>query len=180
MSILDWLLIKPQPQPSHTRTFLEPYDFNQALEITVAERFQICIDRVEKYFENADDPLVMPDGATTEELTDLEHELGIALPPEYAQFLRRWRYFDIDDGQAIYGLGVNKPWLSTDHRHPYRYLVFGDYWSQSDGDQLMFDLNEPDFPVVVYLHDHGPLIEYFAPSFSLALWRIVHERYCER
>jgi hypothetical protein len=28
---------------------------------------------------------------------------------------------------------------------------------------------------VAYLHEHGPLIEDYAPSFSLALWRLVSE-----
>jgi hypothetical protein len=43
------------------------------------------------------------------------------------------------------------------------------------GDQLMFDLSKPAQPVVAYLHEHGPRIELFAPSFSLALWRLVSD-----
>jgi hypothetical protein len=39
----------------------------------------------------------------------------------------------------------------------------------------MFDLTDPARPVVAYLHEHGPLFENYAPSFSLALWRLVHE-----
>jgi hypothetical protein len=39
----------------------------------------------------------------------------------------------------------------------------------------MFDLDDPSTSVVAYLHEHGPLIENYAPSFSLALWRLVSE-----
>jgi hypothetical protein len=64
--------------------------------------------------------------------------------------------------------------MSKNHRAPFRYLVFADYWQYADGDHLMFDLNDEAIPVVAHLHEHW-LIEYFAPSFSLALWRMVHE-----
>jgi hypothetical protein len=30
-------------------------------------------------------------------------------------------------------------------------------------------------PVVAYLHQHGPSFERYAPSFSLALWRMLNE-----
>jgi hypothetical protein len=53
--------------------------------------------------------------------------------------------------------------------------VFGHYWRYADGDQLLFDLDDPATPVVAYLHEHGPLYEQYAPSFSLALWRMVNE-----
>jgi hypothetical protein len=39
----------------------------------------------------------------------------------------------------------------------------------------MFDLSEPGTPVIAYLHEHGPLFEIYALSFSFALWRLVHE-----
>ena len=39
----------------------------------------------------------------------------------------------------------------------------------------MFDLGEAGGAVVAYLHERGPLYESFAPTFSLALWRMVHE-----
>jgi hypothetical protein len=54
--------------------------------------------------------------------------------------------------------------------------VFANYWPFADGDQLMFDLSDPSHPVVAYLHDYGPLYEAHAPSFSLALWRLVFEK----
>ena len=110
--------------------------------------------------------------------------MGITLPSEYARFLHQWRYLDIYGGVNVWGFGyegvsIGSPWLSEEHKAPYKYLVFGDYWHYADGDQMMFDLNTPEQPVVAFLHDSGPkgpLIEYFAPSFSLALWRIVDER----
>ena len=67
------------------------------------------------------------------------------------------------------------PWVSEQHRTGEKYLVFANYWRYADGDQLMFDLSGPSQPVVAYLHEHGPLFKFDAPSFSLALWRLVHE-----
>ena len=66
-------------------------------------------------------------------------------------------------------------WLSDDHMPNRRLLVFGAFWRFADGDQLLIDLDDPTFPVIAYLHEHGPLFERYAPSFSLALWRLVHE-----
>jgi hypothetical protein len=54
-------------------------------------------------------------------------------------------------------------------------LVFADYWGYADGDQLLFELGDPEEAVYPYLHEYGPLYEAFAPSFSTALWRMVEE-----
>ncbi len=119
--------------------------------------------------------------ATEEELSDLEDQLGASLPKEYRSFLSTCRYLKIDDGIEIGGFDHNgvyvteMPWISEEHRPGKKYLVFADYWQYADGDQLMFDLSEKDLPVIAYLHEHGPLFEFYAPSFSLALWRLVHE-----
>jgi hypothetical protein len=70
---------------------------------------------------------------------------------------------------------VAHPWISTEHCSDRRYLVFGELWQFADGDDLMFDLSDPSTPVVLYLHEHGPSFERYAPSLSLALWRMVSE-----
>lgn len=93
--------------------------------------------------------------------------------------LRKARYVAIDDGLTVWGLphkgiGIGTPWISDEHMKGFSYLVFGYYWRFADGDQLMIDLNDPSLPIVAYLHEY-PAVEYFAPSFSLALWRMVHE-----
>jgi hypothetical protein len=91
------------------------------------------------------------------------------------------RYLLLGDGMNIGGLdhdGVHHAehlWVSTEHAPDVKYLVFGAYWAHADGDQLMFDLSKPTQPIVAYLHEHGPRIEPFAPSFSLALWRLVSD-----
>ena len=73
-------------------------------------------------------------------------------------------------------LGTKGARLTCHVTLPGRFLVFGDCWRFADGDQLMFRLDTPDCPVVLYLHeDRPPTVEPFAPSFSLALWRMVHE-----
>jgi hypothetical protein len=54
--------------------------------------------------------------------------------------------------------------------------MLGDYWRYADGDQLVMPLSGEKNKVFLYLHEHGPNIEEFAPSFSLALWRTAHEK----
>lgn len=171
---------------SHTKSFLKPYNFNDALSLSPDERCQICVERIEEeYTRNGlgcweEVPMVPPIGATQQELEHLESAIGFSLPPEYAQFLRSWCYLNVTaSGLCVWGtnykgIGMGTPWVSENHRTPCKYLVFADYWNFADGDQLMFDLNDNKTPVVAYLHEHN-LIEYFAPSFSLALWRMTHE-----
>jgi hypothetical protein len=126
-------------------------------------------------------PCVPSTGASEDELQQMESELGIPLPSEYRQFLATCRYLKLEDGTEIGGFDYNglfvvqSPWVSDQHRSGVQYLVFANYWRYADGDQLMFDLSDPTYPVVAYLHEHGPLYEAYAPSFSLALWRLVHE-----
>ena len=211
MGIFDRIFGKSEAiednEPSYTTTLLESYDFTDALALTLEERFNSCIKRIENFHRQIGYPapsardagcvlvemdeagsqishLQLPEppipstGTTQSEIEKFEGRLGITLPTEYSQFLRLWRYLDIYDGYRIWppdspNLKDLTPYISGDHRPPYKYLLFGDYWNFADGDGLMFDLNTPQSPVVLYLHDYGPLIEYFAPSFSLALWRIV-------
>jgi len=58
---------------------------------------------------------------------------------------------------------------------PGAFLAIGDYWRFADGDQLLLALDDSEQPVMAYFHEHEPRIEYFAPSVSLALWRLTHE-----
>jgi len=172
---------------SHTSKVVPVFDFSQAITLPLMDRYRICLERARqmvvenRYQSHSDFPCVPDVGATNEELRSFETKFGITLPDEYRQFLSICRYLKIDDGREIGGLdhdGVyytEIPWVSDAHRPGVNYLVFANYWCYADGDQLMFDLTEPQVPVVVYLHEHGPLYEYFAPSFSLALWRLVHE-----
>jgi hypothetical protein len=171
---------------SHTKSFLKPFNFDAALQLSPMERCKICVAYAErKYQRNGlgwweDIPMIPPVGANPQELEHWIKVLGFVFPIEYYEFLLQWCYLNIEpSGLSVWGtnykgVGIGSPWVSLKHRVPYRYLVFGDYWRHADGDQLMFDLNDNAIPVVVYLHELG-LIEYFAPSFSLALWRLVHE-----
>jgi hypothetical protein len=99
------------------------------------------------------------------------------------QFLEQWRYLVIDDGRKIYGFdhdGVylsSRPWISHEHSEDNACLVIGDCFQYADGDQLIVRVSggKCDQPVLLYLHEAGPKTEVLAPSFSLALWRLVHE-----
>lgn len=171
----------------HSNTVIQPYDFSEAQPLSVSERFSRSLEKArERVAENeyqtaSKFPCVPTFGATEEELTILESNLGTSLPEEYRAFLSRCRYLKIDDAIEIGGLDYNgqyftePPWVSDAHRPAVQYLIFGNYWRFADGDQLMFDLTDPNRPVIAYLHEHGPLYELYAPSFSLALWRLVNE-----
>lgn len=165
---------------------IEDFDFTEALRLAPLDRMRgaVALARQRLIDQGAIGYFMIPPipdhGATEAELRDLELRVGTRLPDEYAAFLRSWRYLIIDDGYQIWGLdhegvSIGWPWLSDQHLAGHRYLVFGHYWRYADGDQLLFDLDDPATPVLAYLHEHGPSFEHYAPSFSLALWRALNE-----
>lgn len=171
---------------TRSKKVLPPFDFSQAIDLPLSERFELSLQVARELIEASDyqafsDFPCLPKGASEAEVSELEELLGSPLPREYRLFLKMSRYLKIDDGIEVGGLdheGISvteSPWISDQHREGVEYLVFANYWCYADGDQLMFDLSEPDCPVVAYLHEHGPLFEDYAPSFSLALWRLMHE-----
>jgi hypothetical protein len=172
----------------YTNDVVPLYDFGPASELTLAARFARSLEVARSiaaangYQSFSDFPCVPDFGASADELSNLESKIGLALPLEYREFLAVCRYLRIEDGCEIGGLDYNgvyvtqKPWVSRVHDANLRYLVFANYWRYADGDQLMFDLSDDCYSVIAYLHEHGPLYELYAPSFSLALWRLVHEK----
>jgi hypothetical protein len=169
---------------AHSNEVVPPFDFAAALRLSPDERMRRCVDRVrarhlsEGQWDLFGLPPVPDAGAGEDELRRLESQLGVPLPAEYRAFLGRWRYLVLDDGLRVWGfphggVSVGGPWVSDEHRAGVRYLVFADFWGYADGDQLLFEVGAVGQPVVAYLHEHGPLFETFAPSFSLALWRMV-------
>jgi hypothetical protein len=160
----------------HSNRIIEPFDFADALRLPFDERMRTCVSQVEERLTDRGlldifgVPPIPSGGATGVELNKIRLGIDGFLPTEYATFLFHWRYLILDDGYRVWGLdhegvSIGWPWLSDQHRIGHRYLVFGDYWRYADGDQLMFDLNDPSTPVVAYLHEHGPLFEAYAPSF---------------
>jgi hypothetical protein len=172
-----------------SQAVLPVYDFSDALALSVQARLNHCVEEL-RWQANIwqqrwvdDVPPVPPSGALSEKLNHLEQQNETVLPAEYRDFLRLCRYVDLGNGIKIGGIshedvnGVsdcNEPWLSDDHSANSAYWVIGDCWRYADGDQLLISVHSPI--VALYLHEYGPLIEPFAPSFSLALWRIIHER----
>ena len=162
---------------------LPPFDFVPALAMSPHMRVQHARTTAIAHLHATgyvDDPAysaIARRGASAEECASLERD--VVLPIEYRAFLLRWGALWIGTGRSIWGVhagGIgDRPWRSTKHRPPYQYLVCGDYWMYGDGDQLMIDLNTPEQPFVVYLHEWDRQIAWFAPSFSLALWRLVFE-----
>lgn len=170
---------------THSSKVVPAFDFSEPLRMSLAERLDSCLVRARELAKSYQSfsryPCVSERGGTESELAAVESAIGRPLPPEYRAFLSRCRYLKITDGLEVGGLDhdgryvTERPWLSGNHRPGVEYLVFANYWAYADGDQLMFDMTDPACPVVAYLHEHGPLFEAFAPSFSLALWRLVHE-----
>jgi hypothetical protein len=166
---------------------LPDFDFSPAHELTCEDRFAAVLDTARSLvarngYQGFSDFSCIPDtGATTDELAALETELGIPLPTEYRQFLMMARYIKIDDGCEIGGLDANgvyvteRPWISDQHKRGHKYLVLANYWMYADGDQMLIDVADLNGPVYAYLHEHAGLIESYAPSFSLAAWRLVNE-----
>ena len=169
------------------RPVLPSYDFAESLSLTCEERLQRSVETIrgqlisEGRSDIDDIPPVPATGASSSELQRLEAGLGITLPAEYRACLARWRYLDLGTGLQVWGLdhegvSIGSPWVSQEHRQGSRLLVFGNYWNYADGDQLYFDVDDPTESVYVYLHAHGPAYEFFSPSFSTGLWRMVHEQ----
>jgi hypothetical protein len=173
---------------STTNRYVPRYDFREAEALSVEARFAESVSTARRLLAKSRYQTIctfpcIPGGASESELQHLQSKLSVPLPEEYRLFLAQHRYLKLDDGCEIGGLdhdglGVTEGiWLSSEHRANVSYLVFAAYWRYADGDQLMFDLSEENQPVVAYLHEHGPAFELYAPSFSLAVWRLVHERF---
>ncbi len=170
---------------SFTRDVLPEFDFSEAATLSVAGRISHSIEKARELAANypifGTAPAVSTAGATKEELDELNVKLDGNLDSELRQFHSSCRFLCIDDGLSIGGFDHNgtyptEPhWISNEHSAGNKYLVFGAYWRYADGDQLLIDLDDPKRPVVAYLHEHGPLFEYYAPTFSFALWRMTHE-----
>jgi len=169
----------------YTNRIVPRIDFSPVAELPVNAVLDICLRRIrtlvaplQQFFP---EPMLPEPGGSDGEIAALERELDFSLPSDYRAFLRRARWAVLDDGVQVWGLDLNGAsygeslWISDQHHQSHRFLVFGYYWAYADGDQLLIPVDDPDHPVVLYLHEHGPLFEYFAPSFSLALWRLVQE-----
>ncbi|HEX8231489.1 MAG TPA: SMI1/KNR4 family protein [Chloroflexia bacterium] len=168
---------------------LPPFDFSEPLGLTVMQRMERAVGTVKarheatEYDKYNNYPSVPPLGATDLELTELQHQLGVEFPAEYTEFLRHWRYVDIGTGLNIYGLDyadfhpTAPVWVSDEHMEGSSCLVIADCFQYADGDQLLVPIHGRmgQEAVLLYLHEDGPKFEVFAPSFSLALWRLVFE-----
>ena len=171
----------------YSNNVIAPFDFSIALTLDVEERVDRSIHAARKhvaasgYQAVTEFQCVPTSGATACELDILESELGIVLPAEYRLFLSKCRYLKLGDECEVGGVprkGVfsTEPlWVSHQHETSTELLVFAKFSEFADGDQLLIDLSDSSYSVVAYLHEHGPAIEFYAPSFSLALWRLVHQ-----
>jgi hypothetical protein len=165
------------------------FDFAQALALSPRERLQHAIGQLRRWHQLTDYesscffPPIPSDGAAQAELDDLEAELEITLPTDYRLLLSMWVYIDVDPMRIIWGVrheGIyitDHPWAADSYPVPGTYLVIGMYrrFASSDSDHLVIKLDAPEQPVLVYLHERGPSLEFYAPNVSLALWRMVHE-----
>src|SRR5690348_2321764 len=113
---------------------LPSFDFTPAAGLSVEQRFALAVEAIgQKHqrtsYPNYSDelgeiPAIPPSGATAEEISRLEQNIGNPLPLEYHAFLKRWRYLDVADGCHIWGLDwqgtypYGSPWMSSEHTAP--------------------------------------------------------------
>lgn len=157
---------------------LPAYDFSEALPLSTTQRIEQAVEVLQERARAThallgEEPLPPRTGMTEDELAALQEEIGAPIPAEYADFLRRWRQID---GEPSYEICGQTAWATDEDFAAKPYLVIGNYFRYADGDALMMPLAEDSGEVVLYLHEEGPKMETFAPSFSLALWRMAHEK----
>ena len=89
-----------------------PFDFGEALGMTVVERMEQAVEDLRElcgrkgYGDkwNGIMPVIPTRGGSEEEIEKLEASLEFALPAEYKEFLRRWRYLEVGPGVSIGGI----------------------------------------------------------------------------
>jgi hypothetical protein len=157
---------------------LPVYDFSEALLLSVMQRLEQSVEILQEQARAThavlgEEPLPPQTGLSEDELAALQEQIGAPIPTEYADFLRYSRQLDGEPGFDICG---QTAWPTDEDFATKPYLVIGNYYRYADGDALMMPLAEDSEEVVLYLHEDGPKMETFAPSFSLALWRMAHEK----
>jgi len=172
---------------NYSNDILDWFDLSEAIDLAPAERLDRSLQQIRSTAHiDSEELFGMPTlpgiGASALEIEKLEVDSGITLLEEYRAFLRRERYLQIDPSLQIWGFDWNgvtigSPWLSGQHHREIEFVVFGHYFRYADGDQLLYEAGNPDSPIILYLHEHGPLFEFFAPSFSFALWRLAFETF---
>jgi len=154
-------------------------------EQTLAEaRIDEAIRRIARFHKECDyqrlvDIPLIPPPASEQEIETLEVQLGCSLPAEYRMVLNRCKYLFIFEGYRIWGIdgpgqrpGIER-WEGRDC------LVFGDYWRDADGDNLVLDLDSPPKSSILVWHHDEASYEFLAPSLSVALCKIVDELFPE-
>ncbi len=160
-----------------SESVLPPYDFSEALALPITERFEQSVAILQKH-EQAEmvirGEVSTPNrpGLSAIEIADLERSQGVSFAPEAKEFFRQWKRAEGGSGLGFHSLDR---WITDTRLAETAYLIAGDYWRYADGDALIMPLSSETEKVFLYLHEDGPKIEEFAPSFSLALWRMAHD-----
>ena len=149
-------------------------------DASAEERLKLAVARVRAFHDATGyqrlfgEPLVPTDGATEQDLRDLERDLGSPLPREYRAFLNLWRHLILSDGYRIWGVGnaTERPYIDLEISPGTPYLVCGDVWHDADGDPLLLSLSDPDPEARVWSHDLRK-IRHLGSTFSLGLSRLV-------
>lgn len=145
---------------------LPAYDFSLPLVLTPEERYRCIMASLTKR------------GQVITRSTDSwypEHaEVYPTLPEEYILFLSLVHEIYLDYSVNLWGDGEHSD-IPFPHGDQESLLVVGDYWRYADGDQLILNCSPSSGQVFLYLHDDGARLVPFAPSFSLAAWRILYE-----
>ena len=169
--------LKYEWEGGEQRNVLPPYDFSAASAMPVMERFERSVVILQGHEKQKADILgetstSFGPGFMEDEIAELERSQEALFAPEVREFLRHWKFA----GEAgCFDLHGADSWVENDLAARGSCLIIGNNWRYADGDQLVMPLSGETDKVFLYLHEHGPKIEEFAPSFSLALWRMAHE-----
>lgn len=171
--------LKYEWEEGEQKNVLPPYDFSVALALPVTERFEQSVAILQQHAQAeaaivGEDLLPLQPGFSEDQITEMEQVQKAPFAPEVKDFLRHWKRGGGMSGISFYGPDC---WVEDELAAKGSFLMIGDYWRYADGDQLVMPLSSATEKVFLYLHEHGPKIEEFAPSFSLALWRMVHETF---
>ena len=116
--------------------------------------------------------------ATHEEIASIEKNLNQPLPKAYKNLLSCTRGFWLMGGAVQFDLQhpFLHPYSSANQTsEPAKYLCFAEFFMESDGDQVLFDLGgglqNDEYPIVYYAHGAKQKKHVYLQAHSPNLWK---------
>lgn len=177
--VLDALKIPYEPSPRYEQGSQEEFKAYRAAaaakKAKLAEAYGPSIEVISKVFpkfarflkKNPTEIELLDQGADETELNGLEHDLGLSVPTALRRWLRCTRSFRM--GSLEIGMTTIFLHQSKEVELPSEgMLCIADYFLESDGDQVLFDLarHGGDDPPVFYYAHYIPKVRKLASTFT--------------